>query len=97
VSKTDVEFKNSRISKVFVFLSIGGFVFSLLIRFINFYQVAFMGAVFELLLLPMLAFIFVLPILSLVFWRTEKYNRRSLHIIPILILCVSVILIYFMD
>jgi len=95
VSKTDVQFSNSRTSKVFLYLSIAGFTFFLLAQFINFYQVAFIGAVFELLWLPMLAIIFVIPVLSFIYWRGENYNARSLHIIPILILFASIILIYF--
>jgi hypothetical protein len=90
-----VHFTNSRTSKVFLYLSLAGFTFFLLTQFVNFYQVAFVGAVFEFLWLPMLAAIFVIPVLSFIFWRQENYNLRSLHIIPILILFASIILIYF--
>jgi hypothetical protein len=95
MSKGDVEFKNSKTSKVFLYLCVAGFTLLLLSRSVDFYQVAFFGAVFELLWLPMLVIIFVIPIFSFIFWRTENYNIRSLHTIPILILLASIVLIYF--
>jgi hypothetical protein len=60
-----------------MYFGIAGFILFLLSRFINFYQVAFIGALFEFLWLPMLSVIFIMPIVSFIFWRKENYNTLN--------------------
>jgi hypothetical protein len=83
--------KNSKTSAVIFALSILMFAHYCVAQTIDVYRIAFIGAIFEFFSLPMLAAIFVLPILSLVFWRQKRFNVRSFYFHS-LILSVGTIL-----
>ena len=80
---------HSKTSKIIFSLSILASVFWCLSQIINVYSFALLGAIFEILWLPMLAALFFLPIISLVLWVKEKFNVRSLYLYSILIVAVS--------
>ena len=86
-----IPFKNSRTGKIFFILSITASGYWWLGQVINVYSFALVGAIFEILWLPVLAMLFVLPIISLILLVKEKFNVRSLYIYSILI-CVTTIL-----
>jgi hypothetical protein len=85
-------FKNSRTSKIVFILSIIVSGYWWLGQVINVYRFAVVGAIFEILWLPVLAMLFLLPIISLIFLVKEKVNIRSLYVYSTL-LGVSTILI----
>lgn len=58
---------------------------------INVYQFAFIGAVYEILWLPMLMSLYAIPLLALIFWIRERFKIQSLYP-PIILLMVSLIL-----
>lgn len=87
-------FKNSKTSKILFLLCIFLFVFSFLGQAINIYRFALVGAIFEILWLPVLAGIFVAPILSIILWVKEKFNVRSLNIYSILISVCTILLMF---
>jgi hypothetical protein len=80
-----IPFKNSRTSKIIFILSIIVVGYWWLGQVINEYSLALVGAIFELPWLPALAMLFVLPIISLIFFVKEKFNIRSFYIYTILI------------
>jgi hypothetical protein len=84
-------FKNSKTSKIVFMLSIIVAGYWWLGQVINVYSVALVGAIFELLWLPTLALLFVLPIISLISLVKEKFTIKSLFIYSLLI-CVTTIL-----
>ncbi len=86
-------FKNSKRSKIVVCLSIVVLLFWLLSRIINVYRFAFVGAVFEILWLPMLALLFIIPILSWVFFWKERFNRKSFYLYALLISIAAIIIV----
>lgn len=88
-------FKNSSKSKIILLLSILVFTFWLLTRIINVYRFAVVGAIFESLWLSMLALLFILPILSWVFFWKESFNKRSLYLYSLLIIVATIIIIVF--
>jgi hypothetical protein len=90
-----IVFKNSRISKIFFLLSVLVFAFWCLGQIINVYRFAVVGAIFEILWLPMLAMLLVLPIMSFIFWVNEKFNLRSFYLFTILIVVMTVLLMVF--
>lgn len=51
----------------------------------NVYTWAITGAVFEILWLPMIAAIFILPVVSLVFWIRNKFSFKSLYFYSLLL------------
>ena len=95
MSQGIIIFKNSRISKIFFLLSVLVFAFWCLGQIINVYRFAVVGAIFEILWLPMLAMLLALPIMSFIFWRKEKFNLRSFYLFTILIVVMTVLLMVF--
>lgn len=53
------------------------------------YKYTVVGAIFELIWLPVILLMFVLPIVSFFFWRTEKFRLKSAYTFSLLI-CVAV-------
>jgi apolipoprotein N-acyltransferase len=85
MKENSTPFKNSRTSKIVFILSIIASGFWWLAKGINVYSDAIVGAMFELLWLPVLGMLFLLPIMSLVLLVKERVNLRSLYIYSILI------------
>jgi hypothetical protein len=85
-------FKNSGTNKIILIVSIITTGLWGLGRIINVYRFAIVGVIFEILWLPLLGLIFVLPILSMILWAKERFNLRSFYFYSILI-TVSAILI----
>jgi len=88
-------FRNSRISKIVLILSIIVAGFWWLGNSINVYRFALVGAIFEILWLPALAMLFLLPIASLILLIKEKVNIRSLYIYSFLIGMATIFFIIF--
>lgn len=90
-------FKNSKISKIVLMLSIIVPGYWWLGQSIDVYRYALVGAIFEILWLPALAMLFGLPLISLVFLIKEKVNIRSLYIYSFLIGIASILFIIFRE
>jgi hypothetical protein len=87
-------FKNSRTSKIVFILSILASGFWWLAKGINVYRFAIVGAIYELLWIPVLGMLFLLPVMSLVLFVKERVSLRSLYIYSILIVLAT---IFFMN
>ena len=85
-------FKNSRTSKIVLLLSIIVSAYWWLGQVINVYSFAVVGVIFEIFWLPVLALLFVLPIISMILLLKEKINIKSLYVYSTL-LGVTTILI----
>ncbi len=92
MKENSIPFKNSSTSKLVFVLSIIVSGYWWLGQVINVYSFALVGAIFEILWLPVLAMLFVLPIISMILLLREKVNIRSLYIYSTL-LGISTILI----
>jgi hypothetical protein len=90
-------FKNTRTSKIVFILSIVSSGYWWLGQEINVYSSAIVGAIFEMLWLPFLAMLFLLPILSLILLVKEKVNVRSLYIYSLLINLVTICCMIFKE
>jgi len=80
-----IPFKNTSRSKLIFLLSIVVSGYWWLTKGINVYSNAIVGAIFEILWLPVLGMLFLLPILSMTLLIKERVNVRSLYIYSILI------------
>lgn len=89
---SDLIEKNKKTSLVLLILSLLVFSFWVLSRIVNVYHFAIGGAIFEILWLPMIALTFILPLLSFLNWKKEKFALRSFNLISIII-SISVILL----
>lgn len=91
MKENSIPYKNSRTSKIVFLLSIIASGFWWLAKGINVYSNAIVSAIFELLWLPVLGMLFLLPIISLTLLIKEKINVRSLYIYSMLIGIASII------
>ena len=82
-------------SKIILLLSIAIFTFWVLTKTINVYHFSFVGVIFEVLWLPILALTFVLPVMSIVYWWKEKFDLRSLNFYSVVLLIITIIAIIF--
>lgn len=92
-----IPFKNTRTSKIVFILSIVASGYWWLVQGINVYSSAIVGAIFEIMWLPVLAMLFLLPIFSLIFLLKEKINVRSLYIYSILINVATICFMIFSE
>lgn len=60
-------------------------LFWLVSNTVNVYKYAIVGAVFEMMWLPMILLLVVIPILSLVFWAKEKWSFKIAYLLSVLI------------
>lgn len=90
-----VSFTNSRTSKIVFVLSIIVSGYWWLGKVIDVYRFDLVGAIFEILWLPVLAMLFVLPIISVILLVKEKVNFRSLYIYSMLIVVVTILFMVF--
>jgi hypothetical protein len=77
-------FKNSTLSKAVFILSMIVSCYWCLAKTIAVYRIVLVGVIFEILWLPSLAMLVVLPIISIVFLSKEKFSFKSLYIYSIL-------------
>jgi hypothetical protein len=84
-------FANTKISKIIFLVSIGAAVIWIFGRTTNVYQFAVVGAIFEILWLPLLGVGFILPVISFVLWVKDKFNFKSLHLYSFLILLFTIV------
>ena len=84
-------FVNTKISKIIFLVSIGAAIIWILGRTTNVYQFALVGAIFEMLWLPLLGVGFILPVISFVLWAKDKFNFKSLHLYSFLILLFTIV------
>ncbi len=76
---------------VILLLAISMTIYWVLGKLINIYHYAVVGAIYEILWLPMLVMMAVVPVLALYFMMKEGFSFRSLHFYAILIVTVLVI------
>lgn len=63
-------------------------------KLIDVYQFKLIGVIFEILWLPAIAALFIIPILSVVFWTKEKFTLKSFHPFSILIIGTTILAMF---
>lgn len=86
--------ETSKLSKVVFVLSLLTAFFWCLAQLINIYHFVVIGAIFEILWLPMILLLLFLPILSLVHLVREKFNVKSLNLYSLIINISTVLYIF---
>lgn len=56
------------------------------------YYFIVIGALFELLWLPMLLLLFLLPVIIIILWKKEHFHSRSLYLYALLINVLSILI-----
>ena len=83
--------KHSTLSKTLFFLSVEVSIFWILGNWINVYQFALTGAIYEILWLPNLVMLFTLPLVILFFLGKEKKKLQSLYLYSIILLTIAIL------
>jgi hypothetical protein len=78
-------YKNSRLSKILFVASIFVFAYWSIGRAINVYDLAVVGAIYEILWLFMIIGLFGLPVVAIIFLLKEKFSFKSLYLYTIII------------
>jgi cytochrome bd-type quinol oxidase subunit 2 len=94
--KEQTSHKSSKTSKITLLLGILVAIFWITAKNSDVYDNALKGAIFEILWLPMLAALLILPLISLILWRKEKFSARSLYLYTFLIVGAAAMIAVFM-
>lgn len=81
--------------RIIFYLCVAAFVFWNLPLLVNVYSMAVVGAVFELLWLPMIAAVFLLPLLSMTAWIHRRYAVHSIHFYSLLLSFVNITILFY--
>ena len=95
MKETSTPFKNSKISKVVFILSILSSGFWCLGQVMNVYRFTLAGVLYEILWLPALGVLCLLPIFSLLFLVKEKGSIKSFYIYSIIISVATILSMVF--
>jgi hypothetical protein len=79
------KFDVSKFSKIVLMSAILISLFWWLAKTVEIYKSAVLGAIFEILWLPMLVLLFILPVISFILWQKDKFSARSLFLFSMLI------------
>jgi hypothetical protein len=79
MTHTGITFRNGK-RTIVIILSLFTFAYWIISQQINVYKSAPVGAVYELLWLPMLLGLIILPVISLLFWRKDTTQWRWLYL-----------------
>lgn len=90
-------FKNSAINKALVIVSIITILYWWSAKSLNVYKYAFLGAIFELLWLLMIAAVFIGPVFSILLFVRDKYNARSLVLYAFVFQVLALYLLIFFN
>jgi len=85
--------KHTTTSKVVFTLSLFTAIYWTVVMNVDVYHFAVVGALYEILWLPMIAAIFVLPIVALVYWLIVRFYIKSLFFYALLALLAAVLII----
>jgi hypothetical protein len=86
-------FNSQRLSLALFILSVFSLIYWLTAKTTNVYKTAALGAVFEMVWLPMLAMLAIIPITSLIILIKKKVLFRSLSFYALIIIAMTILLI----
>jgi len=90
-------FKNSALNKALFSVSIITILYWWTAKSLNVYKYAFLGAIFELLWLVMIAAVFIGPVFSILLFLRDRYNPRSLVLYSFLCQIVALCILLFFN
>lgn len=86
--------KNIRTGKIMFAMSIFILLLIIYASLFNVYHFALIGAVFELLWLPLIGMVFILPVTAFIYWIKDKFRLRSVYPIILLACIISMWLLF---
>jgi hypothetical protein len=85
------ELNKSGLGKIIFLATLAASVYWIVFRFIPKYEWAVVGVVYELLWLPVLFILFIMPIISFLFWAGEKFRPGSIYLWSLVMAIVAVL------
>ena len=79
--------------RTILYLSILVSIFWICSRFVNVYRFALVGAIFEILWLPMILMLFFLPLIACYFLFKEKFSIHSTYLYALVLMLFTFIII----
>jgi hypothetical protein len=81
--------------KTILLIILGASIFWIVSRLVPVYENKIIGAVFEMLWMPAVLILFVLPIFSFLLWAGEKFRIKSAHLLSIILAALAILSGYF--
>lgn len=91
MNKSTPKFNQSKTGIIIFNFTIAATIYWIISKSFNVYRFAIGGAIFELLWLPSLFVLCILPLLSFYLWVKEKFNLRSLNFYSIILAFVAIL------
>jgi hypothetical protein len=85
-------FQKPNTSKSVFFLSVLVSIFWFAARIFNIYSITIIGAIFEILWLPIAIMTILLPICACIFWVKEKFILKSYYLASLTLLALTIVL-----
>jgi len=90
--KTKFElFAKMSVGKIIFVIAVFVSIYWWLSQTIDIYQFKLIGAFYEILWLPAIAALALIPVISLIFWTKEKFTLKSFHPFAILIIVITIL------
>ena len=90
------EINRSGLGKGIFFTTLGASAFWIITKLVPVYENKIVGAVYELLWLPVVVILFILPLFSFLLWAGEKFRVQSAHLFSIILAALAVLVGYFL-
>ena len=84
------QLNQSGLGKVIFLVTLFSSAYWIVFRFVPKYEVAIVGVIYELLWLPVLFTLFVLPLISFLLWAGEKFKVSSVHLWSLVLALLAV-------
>lgn len=87
---------NSRLGKGIFLITLGASIFWIITKLVPIYENKIVGAVYEMLWLPVVIILFILPLFSFLLWAGEKFRVQSVHLFSIILAALAILVGYFL-
>jgi len=85
------EINKSSLGKGIFLVTLGASLFWIITKLIPVYENKIIGAVYEMLWLPVVIILFILPLLSFLLWAGEKFRAKSVHLFSIILAALAIL------
>jgi hypothetical protein len=86
--------KNIRAGKIMLIVSICMPLIIIYASIFNVYDYALIGAVYELVWLPLIGMLFILPVITFIYWSKDKFRFMSVYPVILLNCIISIWLLF---
>jgi hypothetical protein len=88
------EINKSSLGKGIFLVTLGASIFWIITKLVPIYENKIAGAVYEMLWLPVVVILFILPLFSFLLWAGEKFRVQSAHLFSIILAALAILVGY---